>query len=331
MKIYIKLKLIIFAAFMLIIGVSCDEEQDVSPVQGTDDYPVATFQVGATTVNEGGGAVVPITVTIDKALTKGVAFDAEVTGGTATLHDDFDISNATIPPFFNSATIEVLIHEDLVPEGSETIELQIIASSLANKFLLNPSTVFPTVSITIENYVSPALDMTFDWETGIPYEGDTYSACTNVDLDVFVSDAAGFDIADPWATFNDTNYAASGDCPEHFDMDMNEWGDGEYIIWHENWSNGFAGLDTNTLVPITATMVRAGVFTQVVVQDDSQALNSDWGGEDDEVPFNTHGFIAKVTIANGEFTITDYSGTDLVTGKAPVGKKTPRPASVVRD
>ena len=63
---------------------------------------------------------------------------------------------------------------------------------------------------------------------------------------------------------------------------------------------------------------------QGLVQDDSQAQNSENGGEDDEVPFETHGYIAKVTIANGLYTITDYEGTVLVDGKS-AKTKTERP------
>ena len=326
MKNYIKH---IFLGVLAIVFWSCDETT-IEPLQSTENYPVATFQIGTTTVNEAGGAVVPITITLDKMLTYGVTFGAEVTGGTATLHEDFDFSNVTLAAYTNQATFNVEIHEDIEPESTETVDLQITLPSLANRYFLNPSTVLPAVSITIENYISDELEMSFDWDRDIVYDGTAYGACANIDLDVFVSDAAGFDIADPWATWNGTNYAASGDCPEEFGMDMAAWGDGEYIIWHENWFNEFAGLGTNTLVPITATFVRAGAFSQVVVQDDSQALNSDNGGEDNDTPFETHGFIAKVTIANGKFTITNYAGTDLVTGKIPTGKKTPRPAEVVR-
>ena len=50
---------------------------------------------------------------------------------------------------------------------------------------------------------------------------------------------------------------------------------------------------------------------------------SDNDGDDDDVPFMTHGFIAKVTIANGLYTNTDYERTVLVDGKsAKKNKKT---------
>ena len=51
---------------------------------------------------------------------------------------------------------------------------------------------------------------------------------------------------------------------------------------------------------------------------------SDNDGEADDVPFMTHGFIAKVTIANGLYTITDYERTVLVDGKS-AKTKTKRP------
>ena len=58
----------------------------------------------------------------------------------------------------------VEIHADVVPEGTETIELQITLPSLGNRYLLNPSTVLPSISISIENFVSDELDMYFGWD-----------------------------------------------------------------------------------------------------------------------------------------------------------------------
>ena len=175
--------------------------------------------------------------------------------------------------------------------------------------------------------VSDALDMVSDFDVDLIYDGDAYSSCSfGVDLDVFVSNAAGFDINDPWATFNGTNYAATGDCPEEFGMDMAAWGDGEYIIWHELWDNVNAGLWEDKPVNITTTFVRAGVFTKTIVQDDTQAMNSNDLGEA-QGGTNTHGFIAKVVIADGKFTISDYNGDEVISGKLPSNKvKSTRPA-----
>jgi len=176
--------------------------------------------------------------------------------------------------------------------------------------------------------------MTFAWEKGIELFGDTYSTCGNIDLDIFVSDAAGFDINDPWATVNWTNYAATGDCPEEFTWNMADWGDGEFIIWHDLWYNGFAGYGTNVFVPVTATFFRPGAWTQDIVQNESQAANSDdWGVVDDYNDYTGawhNGVIAKIIIADGKYTITDYDGTVFVDNKS-LSARTERPSFIQKD
>ena len=318
---FIKLSLI-FSVFALIV--SCDDDNNYageSTQQATAGNATITLAFDATQSFVEKNEVYTYTVTLSEPQIADVKIPITLVGGTATEHLDFDFDHEVkISRNTMSAEGTISVYADTDPEDTENFTLQIGNS----EGIANASVSPQTVNFTLDNFISDDLDMSFNWERDIDYLGDAYSACVNIDLDIFVSDAAGFDIADPWATWNGTAYAASGDCPEEFTMVMADWGDGEYIIWHENWANGFAGLDTNTLVPITATLVRAGAFTEVVVQDDSQALNADNGGEADDVPFETHGFIVKVTIAGGLYTITDYAGTVLVDGKSAKAK-TERP------
>jgi len=327
MKKYINFKFLFLSA-ILVMALSCStNEQDVEPIIGFDNYPLATFDVSDTDIPEAGGGFVTVDIAFDKMIDRGVSFDFEQVGGTAVEHEDYEIHDAIVQPYSDTAQLVVEILEDATPEDVETLDLQVIRPSLASKYLIHPDSELPLVHITIENYVSDALDMSFNFDVDLIYGGDAYSSCTyGVDLDMFVSNAAGFDINDPWATFNGTNYAATGDCPEDFDMDMEAWGDGEYIIWHELWDNVNAGLWEDQKVPITTTFQRAGVFTETLVQDDSQAMNSNDLGEA-QGGTNTHGIIAKVVIADGKFTISDYNGDEVISGKLSSNKvKTPRPA-----
>ncbi len=328
MKKYINIKTIALLALLVIIGVSCDTaQQDIEPIVSTDNYPIATFVVSDPIVSEAGGAMVTVDITFDKPIDRSVSFSGVKVAGSATEHEDFEIHGAIVPAFSTSAQLVIEIFEDTEPEGVETIQIQIDRPSLASKYLINPISDLPLIDITIDNYVSDVLDMVFDFDVDLIYDGDAYSSCSyGVDLDMFVSNAAGFDINDPWATFNGTNYAATGDCPEEFGMDMAAWGDGEYIIWHELWDNVNAGLWEDKPVNITTTFVRAGVFTTTIVQDDTQAMNSNDLGEA-QGGTHTHGFIAKVVIADGKFTISDYNGDEVISGKLPNNKiKTVRPA-----
>jgi len=233
-------------------------------------------------------------------------------GGTATEGEDYVINTHTvvIPAYSTSGSGSISIIADTEPEDQETFSITIGDNTVAN-------TVFTpkTYDFVLDNYVSESIEITFDFDVDLTFAGDQYSSCTyGVDLDVFVSDAAGFNINDPWATFNGTNYAATGDCPEVLVMDKADWGDGEYILWHELWDNVNAGLWDDQSVPITSTFVRAGSFTSTLVQDASQAMMSNDLGEA-QGGTATHGYIAKVTIAGDTYTISNEAGDVIGSGK----------------
>jgi hypothetical protein len=332
MKKYIKFKLFISVAFLALTTVSCDENNDPEPISSTENYPTATFQASATTVNEKDG-LFTVKISTDKMLTRGITFTAEQTGGTAVLHDDYDIVETTIAPFSKEATVVVKFYDDVFPEGPKTLQLQITTPSLANRYFLNPATVLPSYNITINNYVSNTLDISFGWDKDI----DGNDTGSNIDFDIFVADAAGYNNNDPWATYNDTDYASTGDEPEVLSMDLADWADGEYILFHDLWFNGFYGYGAaaNVTVPIVATFVRAGAFSTVITQDASQSINANTtNGFKDENNVDTgtyhNGYIAKVAIANGKFTITNYNGTQVASGKLSGSKKISRPLSILK-
>jgi len=154
MKKYINLKSILLGA--LIVFTSCQEDQDVDPIQSTSDYPIASFTLtgGSTSFNERSEPVFVYDIVLDKPLLRNVDISAIQVGGTATLHEDYDIVNATILPYTTTGQITIMIHNDAVVEGMETLELEIITGpSLANKFLLNPSSDLPTLSLEIDDWV----------------------------------------------------------------------------------------------------------------------------------------------------------------------------------
>jgi hypothetical protein len=153
-----------------------------------------------------------------------------------------------------------------------------------------------------------------------------------MDFDIYVSDATGFDIADPWAE-DPVLAAETGDNPE--EIDITGLPDGEYVAWADLFIN-WTPLDYDHIVdptikaPIEATFVRQGTDMDVtVMQDPSQAPTIDidgwygyrYGG--DGIPFS--GIIAYVIVADGKFTIKEYDGTTSDPYKASANR-TPRPA-----
>jgi len=329
MKKYINLKSMIFASLLAITAISCDAEQDVSPIASPDGYPVVSFSIGETTVSEGGSPIIEIIATTDKKIDREISFSIDVLGGTATLHDDYDIEVAGLAPYQNETRFLVMIHEDAAIEGDETIELQVNMPSLASKYLVNPSTVLPSYSITIQNYVGNTLDMEFAWD----YTIDGYSTTNNIDFDIYVADAAGYDNNDPWATVNETDYAATGNHPEKFSFNFDDWADGEYILFHDLWYNAFYGYGPADMsLPLVATFTRPGLFQTSLTQDSSQSINGKTTNgfvddDDNDTGEWNNGFIAKVKIANGTYTVSDYKGAELVSGKSSK-VRTPRPSNI---
>ena len=152
MKNFINLKTIIFCA-ILAVSISC-EDDDVTAIISTSGYPIATFDVqGGTEVNERDGTVVQIAIAIDKQIKQNIDFDAIQTGGTAEEHVDFDIVATRLNAYSNVAYLDIIIYHDIEVEGDETIELQVTTPNSHNRYLLNPETVLPSITLNIKDYV----------------------------------------------------------------------------------------------------------------------------------------------------------------------------------
>ena len=310
MKKFINYKTIALLALFVVFAVSCDTaQQDVEPIQSTDNYPIATFEVSDPVVSEAGGAMVTVDITFDKAIDRSVSFSGTKISGSATEHKDFEIHGAIVPAFGTSAQLIIEIFEDVEPEDLETIQIQIDRPSLASQYLINPISVLPLIDITIDNYVSENLNISFDWQKGITIGGNTYPTCSNIDMDI---------LAFKDGVFTGDWQAATGDCPETYEMTPANYPDGEYVFLHDLYQNGFFGYGTDTMVPITATVQRYGVFTQEVIQDPSQAINTDDAGYKEGGAHN--GFILKIIVKDGKYTVVDFNGDEIISGKSNISK-----------
>ena len=176
----------IVGLFLLgIFAVSCDSaHQDVSPVVSPDDNPVATFitDFSGNTVTE--GDTITYSISLDKPYIASLTFSVKVTGGDAD-ENDIEIISGTIPAFHTETEVKIIIRRDNLPETSETIDLELGVFSAAERYVLNPSVVYPTPSLTINNYNHPdRLTLAFGW----PDDHDDFDI-------IIVSEAAG-----PWGS-----------------------------------------------------------------------------------------------------------------------------------
>lgn len=310
--------------------ISCNTVDDV--ILPRNQKPTVNLNESSIAVKQGGSNAISIT-TSDIA-SKDIIFKLVQIGGNAVEGTDYtfsemsaldygDIGGRVVIPAYSTSGFVDVIGLDVVGKAGKTatFKLESMQSMIG---IAGDNT---EITVTIEK--SNSLSMSFDWSMSI----GGFSTADFIDMDIFISDATGFDIADPWLV-DPLDAAATGDVPEVYTMDLSDWSNGTYVIWHDLWENGFydAGL-TDTAVPIKATFTRYGAFQQNVVQHPSQTMMSNTtngayvGGVGFTGAFH-NGIIAYVTIANGEFTVTDFNGTNLVSGKTAnaVQKRTKRPS-----
>jgi hypothetical protein len=274
--------------------VSCDENTDPDPIISTEDYPLATFTASALTVNEKDGTF-SVKITTDKMLNRAISFSAEQIGGVLVLHDDYDIIDATLEPFTKEATLVVKFYDDVIPEAAKTLQLQITTPSLANRYLLNPETVLPSYTITVNNYVSNILDLKFNFNKSF-VDGTTNRTLCGIgyDMDFYVLDSNG----------NDTgNYqAAASGCPEVLTVSAAKFPNGTYDIYYDLYDE--AGLPTRNTpeftIPISVDYIRAGFSSGTFQQEAEFALTSkDASGFD---------YVVTIVVNNGVYTLKNSKG-----------------------
>lgn len=320
MKKNIKYKLIGFAILVATVAACNMENQDVSPIVApSNSYPTFTSLELDNDLPIIEGDTIYFTLTTSIPIDQSITVTPIVDTSSSTLveGEDFDIFSATIEPWSTEAKIMIVTYSDIDPEESGSIAFGTTVKGIAQKYLLNPNTEFLSATVSIDNYLSDDLNMEFAWETDVYLDlyGGPYSACDNMDVDVIVCT----DWDDPWGTYLSIWDAATGNCPETWTI--SGWEDGEYYFFSDLYDNGFYGAGGPIVdIPITSTFTRAGSFSQVLVQDAAEAFKID------TEPGSFNGKIAKVTIANGTYTVTAPDGTDIVSGKT--NAKTKRPLNL---
>lgn len=354
---------IILAVTLIIAGfTACEYSQDVEPVMSPDGYPKFTFTPAEEYSNVKEGDTLYFTFTTDKMIDRAMTFRAKVVGGEAN-DEDFTVAPAIIAPYSTSSELQLIIPQDWDAEPLESASIEFGLFSIAEKYMLHPSTTNPVVNLSIENYVSDMLTVTIGWgqtitgievvagETELPSGAviewiDTvaveYEAGSYMDFDILISPADIFDPADPWASEIGNYSGASANNPEVVEAILE---DGEYILWTDLWYNElydpevheFLSYDDSTLtVPMSANFVRQGT-----------PLNLDIDLAEPNIPlvfqpgallsyspsvytgFAFNGVIAKIVVADGVYKIVNYDDdSELGAARKSAKSRTPRPASL---
>lgn len=222
------MKKLVYIFFIGLLFAAC-EEDEMAPVVDPSThymYPLASFEMQDPTQD---GAVFeekdadPLTNVIDSiivnvTLDKPIPFKSEFTvypgeEDTATLEEDYKVTNAVIPPNTTSGVLIIEILGDNFPEIDETANLTIKPIDTDGEqydLMLDPATEFIDVSFTIGNYnTEDALTMAFEWNEE-----------QASDLDIVIFDGSG----------NEFSYVASADNPELGEIIPNSAPDGTYYV-----------------------------------------------------------------------------------------------------
>jgi len=294
--------------------VACDTaSQDAEPVISPDGYPTATIAPAATSVAEGNELI--INITTDKPIERSMTFTFKQTGGTAN-EDDYSVEPAVLAAYTKSTQMIITTNVDFDYTATETIIGEVGVYSIAERYMLNQNTVNPTqMTITINNTVSPVLNVSFSWNADVVIDGDTYDAADEIDFDFIVCPEEDFDISDPWLTEIGIYDAASSNSPE--EMAISGLDDGTYFLVADLYNNGFYGYsDGSVKIPIIATFTRQGtnIIDTEVSQNPAEMMADNTPGYANSNPrgqYSYYAVIAKVTVAGDKYTVTKWDNSTI--------------------
>jgi len=350
MKKYFLYRLIGLA--LLVAGIaSCNTaDQDVSPIVSPSENVVATFTPAESYSAIAEGDTVVYTITTNKMLDRAMTFNARIVSGTID-EDDIEIIKGVVSPYTTEATLKIVFLRDWSNDNAEAGGIEIGIFGIADRYLLNPSVVNPIVNVTVSNFVSDTLNIDVYWDqdvkvqeikevkvdvgTYFTYIDDTVDVVVNggdeIDWDLFISEADGFDITSPWAS-NIVAAAATGDHPEVFEIEG--WPNGEYVVWADLWSNGlvyyYSIYESETLLSLVANFRRQGTDLDMdVVQDPDQAFPLDRIGYADDDVTESDGIVARFIVEDGKYTVIDTDDTEVGPYKAS-SVRAPRPEKYIK-
>lgn len=181
MKKYISLKLIGLALIMGFMA-SCDQsDQDVSPIGGTERYPLATFTNvnGTTSLTE--GDTLFIKISLDKWIESNIVFNVNVEG--VKEGDLLYPESVTLSGYSSEIILPVVAAFDNIPEETETATLSLSIDAVGLRYLIAPESQLPTYELTIANKNSAdKLDIAFGWE----------NAADDIDMYIFEETAGAW-------------------------------------------------------------------------------------------------------------------------------------------
>lgn len=215
-----KIKYILSLLVLISTFIACQDD-DLSSVIDESAKPTVSATLASSSISEDGSPTAIITIAFDKPIKTTTTFMATQVGGDAD-DSDYSVGLAVVPAFATSATMEITINDDILIEGTETLDLQITATGIPDIYEVVGT---PTVSLSIENSVSDDFVFKMEWgDTYLDSDGDEHSFC-DYDFDIEIYDTAGDVVA---ASYND--------CPEEIRLSPGDLADGDYWLAPTFWT-----------------------------------------------------------------------------------------------
>ncbi len=307
MKFNNKIYSIAIALGVLISACDSDDftgESRLKPTSPTITVDASSIAAG-TTVSEGDEETFDIEVTLSEAQIVDVAVYVVQVGGDAVAGEDYDVATRTIiPKGETSATITVSILTDCGIEASKTLELQVGDDRTANADI-TPVTLN---TITIENSVGEALDVTMEWvNAGDEVVGGLFAGqgpYALADIDLLLYSVEEDDVIDAGATL----------AAEH--LSLEGLPDGEYILYADFWEQRVDIGEFLVEYPITLTFERCGSIDAFEIVQEADIYNSDSPtsaadpGDAVSVP------LASIVVTDGTYEIFNLDDESVGSGRS---------------
>ena len=261
------------------------------------------------TVNEGDAGKYQYTLKITNPQPVDIHIHVKKKSGTATQGSDFDFDeNLVLKAYATSVTGNINIIKDGDYEPTENFTLEIGGDVNISNATIPAS----TISFTITNYLSPNMDLKFNFQAAFTDGTVAKTLCgIGYDMDFYVLDA----------NLNDTgNYqAAASGCPEVLTVSPAKFPNGTYHIYYDLWDNH--GLDLmNTpqfTIPISVDYSRGG--SNIVgnfKQEAKFATNSKALGYVQLKNVEPYDYVVTIVVNNGVFTLKNSVPTTVATLKS---------------
>lgn len=274
---------------------SCVNNEDNFEDYPTSPKPLVTATTTEFTVVE--GQTVNIPLDLEYAIDKPIQLQIIVTGGSATIFEDYEIGDSGISadngnpntgfivlfaPYTQSLSIPFDAILDMLPEGSETVNINIAATGVRTALTKDGGI---NMSITIENFASDDFFVNLNWDD-----------CDD-DFDLEFYDSA----------FNliGTSYS---DCPEGLVWENGDLADGTYYLDVSLYTLVSEG---NGPMNVTLDLGKVGTFVETV---DLSSYYT-YGMVDGENGNNDAYVTFTFTVVNHVFTISDPDGNTVAQGR----------------